>query len=149
MAEELDETQANNKKSLKYFIVFVIKPELRRDFNFKAIKTGHIIANKKLDTIHSEGVGIDKDSGIEQSAKGTNVLKLSENPNYEQIFLGLFIDQIKDFGTLYEADLRFEFMDKLAEDGKTVLEKKHLNTCIKFFSKSENKPLKQNFRSEF
>ena len=160
--EELDE-QDNNKKSLKYFILFVIKPELKDSCNFMAVKSAHIIADKRRDTIKSNVTGMDAETKEETSKDVPNVLKLSENPNYEDIFLGFFIGMIKDFKELHEADLKFQFIDipiyeadgktiqKITlEDGKVVphIIKKHLNTRIRFV-RTDGKPCEQNFRSEF
>jgi hypothetical protein len=158
---ELDE-QENNKKSLKYFILFAIKPELKDACNFMAIKLAHIVADKRKDTIKSNATGMDLETKKEISREVPNVLKLSDNPSYEDVFLGFFIGMIKDFKELWEADLKFQFIDieVCEEDGKTVKKimvdgklvphiiKKHLNTRIRFLRK-DGKPCEQNFRSEF
>ena len=158
---ELDE-QENNKKSLKYFILFAIKPELKDACNFMAVKLAHIVADKRQDTIKSNATGIDAATKKEITIEVPNVLKLSENPNYEDMFLGFFIGMIKDFKELLEADLKFQFIDieVLEEDEKTVKKimvdgelvphiiKKHLNTRIRFI-RTDGKPCEQNFRSDF
>lgn len=141
-----EETIENNKKSLKYLILGVIKPELKAALNFKAIKSAHVIADKRKDTIKSSGIGIDELTGIEKEADAPNVLALSANKNYEDIFIGMFVDQIEDFKELHEADLKFQFLEEKDGNGNTI--KKHVNTCIKFVHK-DGSFKKQNFRSEF
>ena len=146
MATETDETRENNKKSLKYLILYTIKPELKDALNFKAIKTAHIIADKKKDTITSCGVGIDIDTGKEKHSDCPNVLELSKHPNYENIFIGIFVDQIKDFKELLVADLKFSFMESKDVRGNTI--DKHVNTCITYIKK-DGSIGEENFRSEF
>jgi hypothetical protein len=141
-----EEAKENNLKTLKYLIVFTIKPELKDALNFKQIKTAHIIADKKKDTITSCGVGIDIDTGKEKQADCPNVLELSKHPNYENIFIGMFVDQIKDFKELLIADLKFQFLESKDEQGNTI--DKHVNTCIKYIKKDGSEG-EENFRSEF
>jgi hypothetical protein len=142
-----EEARENNRKSLKYIILFTLKPELKDALNFKQIKTAHIIADKTKDTITSCGVGIDVITGKQKHADCPNVLELSKHPNYENIFIGMFVDQIKDFKELLTADLKFEFFDGKDEKGK-IINPKHVNTCISYIKK-DGSTGEENFRSEF
>ncbi|HXD91883.1 MAG TPA: hypothetical protein VNX01_01650 [Bacteroidia bacterium] len=142
-----EEARENNSKTLKYLILFTLKPELKDALNFKLIKTAHIIADKKKDTITSCGVGMDAYTGEEKNADCPNVLELSKHPNYENVFIGMFVDQIKDFKELLIADLKFEFFDDKDAKGKIIISK-HVNTCISYIKK-DGTVGEENFRSEF
>jgi hypothetical protein len=142
---EQEEAIENNKKALKYLILAVIKPELKAALNFKEVISAHIVADKRKDTITSTGFGVDRDTEEKKERDAPNVLALSKNKNYEDIFIGMFVDQIADFKELHEADLNFQFSDK-DENGKPII--RFVNTCIKYVHK-DGSFKKTNFRSEF
>jgi hypothetical protein len=142
---EQEEAIENNRKALKYLIQAVIKPELKGALNFKEIITAHIVADKLKDTITSTGFGVDRHTDEKLERNAPNVLALSKNKNYEDIFIGMFVDQIADFGQLHEADLKFQFSEK-DENDKPI--KRFVNTCIKYVDKN-GKRKQTNFRSEF
>lgn len=142
---EQEEAIENNKKALKYLITCVLKPELKASLNFKEIISAHIVADKLKDTIKSVGYGVDRTTDEKKEVDAPNVLALSKNKNYEEIFIGMFVDQIEDFNELHEADLKFQFSEK-DENGQPI--KRYVNTCIKYVDKN-GKRKKINFRSEF
>jgi hypothetical protein len=141
---EQEEAIENNRLALKYLINTVLKTELKASLNFKEIISAHVVADKIKDAITSKGFGVDRDTEKKIEKDAPNVLALSKNKNYEDIFIGMFVNQIEDFKELHEADLVFQFSKK-DEQGKAI--QQFVNTCIKYVDKNGKRKL-MNFRSE-
>jgi len=141
---EQEEAIENNRLALKYLINTVLKTELKASLKFKEILTAHVVADKIKDKITSTGYGIDRDTEEKLERDAPNVLALSQNKNYEDIFIGMFVSQIENFKELHEADLKFQFAKK-DEQNKPI--QQYVNTCIKYIDK-DGKRKRMNFRSD-
>ena len=120
-------------------ILAIMKPALRKKFGFSVINSCVFVANKHHDTLTLEGWGVKKGGlPVEEYVK-LNELKLSENSEFEVMFLKR-LEANKEFNpkeiTAAEISILFEGNNK------------HMSTIVYYITQDGIKA-KKTFKVEF
>jgi nickel-dependent lactate racemase len=111
----------------------MLKPALRRKFQFEEINKITFIANMNEDTLNLEAIGVTKGTIIECKRNSTE-MKLSENQEYINMFMEQIKEQLK-FNYLNAVYLKINFKEKSCESDIFYLNENNTKQSAKLILK--------------